>query len=135
MSEAIFNALAADRNLPFRAESAGTAALEGRSLVPNAVAALEEAGIHPEAHCARQVSETMIEESELVLVMSVQHAAALHRLCGNQSQEIYTLPEYATRSGVEEGVPDPYGHSMVSYRSSVRQLYEYVERAVERIGR
>jgi protein-tyrosine phosphatase len=135
MAEAIFNALAEERDLPFRAESAGTAALEGRPLGPHAVAALEEVGIHPGAHRARQVSEAMIEESELVLVMCARQAAALHRLCGNQSRKIYTLPEYATRSCVEEGVPDPYGHTMVAYRSSVRQLYEYVERAVERIGR
>jgi protein-tyrosine phosphatase len=135
MAEAIFNALAKDRDLPFRSESAGTAALEGRPIAPNAVAALEEVGIYPEAHRARQVSEAMIEESELVLVMSARHAAALHRLCGNLSQKIYTLPEYASGSRIEEGVPDPYGHTMAAYRSSVRQLYMYVERAVERIGR
>jgi protein-tyrosine phosphatase len=135
MAEAIFNALAEERDLPFRAESAGTAALEGRSLDPNAVAALEEVGIYPEAHRARQVRETMIEESELVLVMSVQHAAALHRLCSNQSRKIHALPRYATGSCSEEGVPDPHGHTMVAYRSSVRQLYEYLERVVDRIGR
>lgn len=46
-AEAIFTALAEDGDLPFRAESAGTAALEGRTMAPNAVAALEEAGIYP----------------------------------------------------------------------------------------
>jgi len=135
MAEAIFNALAEDRNLPFRAESAGTAAFEGRPMVPNAIAALEEAGIYPETHHARQVSQAMIEESELVLVMSARHAAGLHRLYGNLSRKIYVLPEYARGLRIEEGVPDPYGHTMVAYRSSVRQLYEYVERAVDRIGR
>lgn len=135
MAEAIFNALAEERDLPFRAESAGTAALEGRPMVPNAVAALEEVGIYPDAHRARQVSKAMIEESDLVLVMSARQAAALHRLYGDPSRKIYTLTEYARGSCVEEGVPDPYGHTMVAYRSSVRQLYEYVERAVDRIGR
>jgi protein-tyrosine-phosphatase len=46
MAQAIFDALAEDKGLPFRAESAGTAALEGRPIDPNAVAALEQAGIH-----------------------------------------------------------------------------------------
>jgi protein-tyrosine phosphatase len=135
MAEAIFNALAKDRNLPFWAESAGTAALEGRPIAPNAVVALEEVGIYPEVHCARQVSEAMIEDSELVLVMSARHAAALYRLYGNLSRKIHTLPEYASGSCIEEGVPDPYGHTMAAYRSCVRQLYMYVERAVDRIGR
>ncbi len=57
MAQAIFNALAEDRNLPFRAESAGTAALEGRPMAANAVAVLQEAGIHPDTHRARQVDE------------------------------------------------------------------------------
>jgi protein-tyrosine-phosphatase len=77
----------------------------------------------------------MIEESELVLVMGVEHAAALHRLCSNQLRKIYALPQYATGSCSEEGVPDPYGLAMVAYRSAVRQLYEYAERVVDRIGR
>ena len=45
MAQAIFNALAEDSGLPFRAESAGTAALEGALMAPNAVAVLEEAGV------------------------------------------------------------------------------------------
>jgi protein-tyrosine phosphatase len=134
MAAAIFNALAEERDLPFRAESAGTAALEGRSLDPNAIVALEETGVYPEAHRARQVRETMIEESGLVLAMSAKHAAALHRLCSNQARKIHALPQYATGTYSEEGVPDPYGHTMIAYRSSVRQLYEYVERVVNRIG-
>jgi protein-tyrosine-phosphatase len=56
MAEAIFNVLAEDREfLPFRAESAGTAALEGRPMDPNAVATFREAGIYPEPRRARRV--------------------------------------------------------------------------------
>jgi protein-tyrosine-phosphatase len=63
MAAAMFNALAEDGTLPFRAESAGTAALEGRPMAENSLAALEEVGIHPEAHRARRVSEAMIGEA------------------------------------------------------------------------
>ncbi len=62
MAQELFNALAEDTGLPFRAESAGTAALEGRPMAENALAALEEAGIYPqEAHSARRVSAAIIE--------------------------------------------------------------------------
>jgi protein-tyrosine-phosphatase len=53
MAQAIFDTLVEDEGLPFRAESAGTEALEGTAMVENSVAALEEAGIYPGLHGAR----------------------------------------------------------------------------------
>jgi protein-tyrosine phosphatase len=53
MAQAIFDTLAEDEGLHFRAESAGTEALEGTATVENAVAAPEEARIYPELHSAR----------------------------------------------------------------------------------
>jgi len=134
MAEAILNALAEDRSAPFRAESTGTAALVGRSMTPNAVAALEEVGIYPEAHRARQVNGALLEESDLVLAMSPRHVEELHRLFGNPPRTIYTLPEYANGISDAEGISDPYGHTMAAYRSSVRQLYEHVERVVDNLA-
>ena len=132
MAAAMFNALAEDGALPFQSESAGTAALEGRPMAENSLAALEEAGIYPQPHRARQVSEAMIEEAELVLAMTPQHVATLRRLGGEPPRGIHTLPEYATgAAGV--GIPDPYGLTMAAYRNTLRQLYEYVEHVVGRL--
>ena len=126
MAAAMFNALAEDGGLSFRAESAGTTALEGRPMAENALAALEEAGIYPEPHRARRVSEAMIEESELVLVMTPQHATTLRRLGGDPPRGIHSLPEYATgAAGV--GIADPHGLTIDAYRNTLRQLYEYME--------
>jgi protein-tyrosine-phosphatase len=133
MAQTIFAALAEDKESLYRVESAGTAALEGRSMAPNAVAALEEAGISAKPHSARQVTAEMLEEAELVLAMTPQHVAMLRRLGGAPARGIYALPEYAAGlSG--EGIPDPYGHTMASYRSILRQLYEYVETVIDRLG-
>jgi protein-tyrosine phosphatase len=132
MAAAMFNALAEDGALSFQAESAGTAALEGRPMAENSLAALEEAGIYPEPHRARRVSEAMIEEAELVLAMTPQHAATLRRLGGEPPRGIHTLPEYATgAAGV--GIPDPYGLTIAAYRNTLRQLYEYVEHVGDRL--
>jgi protein-tyrosine phosphatase len=132
MAQELFNALAESSGLPFRAESAGTAALEGTPMAEKSVAVLEEAGIYPEPHHARQVSEAMVGEAELVLAMTPQHAATLRRLCGNPPRGIHTLPEYAT--GIAgEGIADPYGLTMAAHRSTLRQLYAYVECTVDRL--
>ena len=132
MAEAIFNALAEDGGLPFRAESAGTAALEGRSMAENAVAALTEAGIYPRPHGARRVSEAMLEGSELVLTMTPEHTATVRRLGKDPAGGIHTLPGYAS-GALDEGIPDPYGLTMAAYRSTLRQLYEHVERVADRL--
>src|SRR5918911_3965055 len=62
MAEAIFNALAEERGLAWRAQSAGVAALIDENIAPHARTALEEVGIYAETHHARQVSEEMLEE-------------------------------------------------------------------------
>ena len=134
MAEAIFNALAEDGGFPLRAESAGTAAQEGRGMAPNAVAALEEAGIYAKPHGARRVSEAMIEGCELVLTMSAKHTATVRRLGKAPAGGIHTLPAYASGVPEEEGIPDPYGLTMSAYRSTLRQLYEHVGRVVTRLA-
>jgi len=133
MAGAIFNAMAEDGALPFRAESAGTAALEGRAMAPNAVAALEEAGIYPSPHGARQVSESMVEGSELVLAMTPEHAATVRRVGAEPAGGVHTLLGYASGL-VDEGIPDPYGLTLAAYRGTLRQLYEHVERVVGRLA-
>jgi protein-tyrosine-phosphatase len=134
MAEAIFNALAEDRGLGFRAESAGVAALKGKPIAPNASAALEETGIYTEGHSARQVSAQMLEEADLVLAMSPRHVTELRRVFGD-SFAVSTLPEYASGASSEEGISDPYGSAMVAYRASARQLFEYVDLLVNRLAR
>jgi protein-tyrosine phosphatase len=133
MAQAIFDALAEDNGLPFRSESAGTAALEGRPIAPNAMAALEEVGIYPGSHRARRVSGAMVGAAEVVLAMTPQHASTLRRLGTNTAGGIHVLSEYAMGVG-DEGIPDPYGLTLAAYRSALRQLYEHIELVVRRLG-
>ena len=54
MAQAIFDTLAEDEGLRFRAESVGTEALEGKAIAENAVAAPEKAGIYPGLHSVKR---------------------------------------------------------------------------------
>ena len=134
MAEAMFNALAKDRGLDLRAESAGVAALKGEPMAPNANAALEELGIYAGEHSARQVNAKMLEEANLVLAMSPRHVAELRRSFGNSSRA-RTLPEYASGASGEESIPDPYGSTMVAYRASARQIFGYVDLLLDRLAK
>ena len=135
MAEAIFNAVAEDRGLTYRAASAGVAALVGEDMAPSARVALEEVGIHAWEHRARQVGEAMLREADLVLAMSPRQVATLRRRLGAPPGRVYTLPEYALGATPEEGIPDPYGHTMTAFRASVRQLLECVDGLLERLER
>lgn len=134
MAAAIFNALAEDRGLSHRAESAGVAALTDQPLDRYASAALEEIGIPTESHHARQVSREMIEEADLVLAMNPQHVRRLRRAFGD-SLEASTLPEYLGAASGDDGISDPHGNTMVAYRASARQLLEYLDLLVGRLER
>jgi protein-tyrosine phosphatase len=134
MAEAIFNTLVENAGLPFRAHSAGVAALVGEPMASKARETLEEIGIRPEDHSARQVGEKMLETADLVLTMTPQHVEELRRLSSGSSHKIHTLPEYAGMRD-DTGIPDPYGSSMFAYRASARQIAEYLSRVVQNLKR
>lgn len=133
MAEEIFNALVSDAGIPYEARSAGVAALVGEPITPNARTVLEEAGVRVGKHRARQVDRAMLGEAGLVLAMTPQHVAALHRLAGGPSEKIRTLPGYARGVPDAEGIADPYGMPISAYRASVRQIYEYVDQVVRKL--
>jgi protein-tyrosine phosphatase len=135
MAETILNAMTEDRGLAYRTTSAGVAALVDEDMAPNARAALEEAGIYPGGHRARQVSEAMLGEADLVLAMSLRQVETLRRRFGLPTGKVYTLPEYALGAPPEEGIPDPYGLTLTTFRASVRHLLDCVEGLVERLER
>lgn len=134
IAEAIFNALAEDKGLDYRAESAGVAALTGEPIAPNSSVVLEEIGVYAKGHSARQVTAQMLEEADLSLAMSPRHVAELRRVFGDSFQ-VQTLPEYAAGASSREGIPDPYGSTIATYRASARQLFEYVDLLVNRLAR
>ncbi len=133
MAEAIFGSLAEERGLVFETESAGVAALEDARIDPKAGVALDELGIYAEGHRARSVSEEILRDADLVLVMSPWHVEELRRLSGSLPKEVHVLPDYVTGVSGSGGVPDPRGRTMAAYRASARQLLEYIERLLDRL--
>jgi protein-tyrosine phosphatase len=133
MAEAILNALASDMGVLVEARSAGTAALVGEPIAPHAEAALEEVGVYGIGHRARQVDAAMLEEADLVLAMTPQHAATLRRLSPDSAGRVHTLVGYAYGVPGGEGIADPYGQSMAVHRASVRRILKCVQRMVSQL--
>jgi protein-tyrosine-phosphatase len=132
MAEAVFNALVSDAGMPYEARSAGTAALAGEPITPHAAAVLEEVGVYPGGHRARQVDAAMLEEADLVLAMTPQHASALRRI--SAEVEIHTLLGYAYAAPETDGISDPIGQPISAFRASLRRIVEGVDRVASRLG-
>ena len=135
MAAAISTALAEEQRVPWRATSAGVKALVGEGMSPRAVAALEEIGVYSREHQARQVDPLMLQEADLVLAMTPKHADILRRLSTPNSGKVHTLVAFVNGATDGEGIPDPYGQSMLAHRASVRQLISYLGEVVRRVGR
>lgn len=135
MAEAIFNALARDAGIEARAGSAGVAALENRTLDPNARTALEELGVYPGDHRGRQVNRAIVEQADLVLTMSPRQREELVEGFEASSRAVDTLPTYAGGVPGRDRIVDPHGRTMQSYRSTCREILEYVGLVVDRLAR
>lgn len=135
MAEAVFNALASDAGMPYEARSAGTAALVDEPITPHAREVLEEVGVYPGEHRARQVDAAMIDGADLVLTMTPRQAATLRRVSPESSEKIHTLLGYAYVAPETEGIADPYGQPISAYRASVRRIIEGLDRVVSRLGK
>lgn len=126
MAEAMLNALAQDAGIELRAESAGVAALKGEAMDPSARAVLEEIGIFAGDHHARQVTPALVADVDLVLTMSGRQRAELLRSYGASPDVVHTLPAYANGTPGRDGVVDPHGQSMQTYRVTSREILGYV---------
>lgn len=131
MAEAFFDLLAGERGLPFRAGSAGVAAREGLGAAPHAREAAAEIGASADGHSTRRISKRILDGADLILVMGSRHARDVERIIGD-SGKVHLLARYAGEDSDEE-IPDPYGMTMFAYRASARQLYEYVEKVLDRM--
>ncbi len=132
MAEVIFNDLAQERGLPFRAGSAGVSARKGHDMAPRAREALAEVGVRPGGRRgSRRIDSRMLEDADLILAMGKRHIEKIEDVIG-ASSKVHLLARYAGEESDEE-IPDPYGMTLFAYRASARQLYEYVEKVLDRL--
>lgn len=134
MAVAIFDTLARDRGLVCEVESAGVSAFLGGLMDPKASAALDEIGIYTGGHQSRQIDREMLEDADLVFVMSPRHMEELRQRFGCLRDKVHLLTAYATGNPGADGIPDPHGQAMIAYRASVRQIFECVERVLDHLA-
>jgi len=111
--------------------SAGLFTQDGLPASPEAIEAISEEGIDISQHRSVQIRNSLIEDADLVLTMTVNQRDYLLERFPHKSVNIYTLNEF---TGDETGeVMDPYGHGQEAYRKSLFQLKLLVDRLLYKI--
>jgi protein-tyrosine phosphatase len=110
--------------------SAGVAAYDGQVASANSVRVMEKIGIDIKGHRSRQLTERMLREAGLILVMT-----KMHQLMIEQEFPKTKVPIFLWRENVggDKQIPDPFGSDEESYRHCMDQLAEAVPGWVEYI--
>lgn len=131
MAEGILKEVASKKNLDVRVKSAGIFAGEGDPANPKAISSLEEIGIDIKNHISQNITDKLIEASDLVLTMTRAHKDFLVGNYPKQIYKIFMLNEYAF--GRDEDIKDPYGGDGFEYDSARDEIYMSIEKIYNHI--
>ena len=128
-AEELFNKLAEEKGLEWRALSAGIE--PGIDTPLEARKAAREFGVTFAEHTPRIVTRKLLEASDLVLTMEGWQKEELIRTCPHCWDKIYTLTEYVGETGE---IPDPY-LSPATYTQVYRQIDKLLHKLVEKLSK
>ena len=113
-------------------ETAGTYALETQPPARLAQEVLAEQGIDISHHRARTVTQEMLEQADLILVMAEQHRQTIFHRVPKVLPRVLLLSELA---GEHRDIPDPYGGPREEYEMTAAMIDTYIERGLPRLLR
>lgn len=115
-------------------ESAGLGALVGQGVEPLARALAEGDGLDVSRHKARQVTQEMIQQADLVLVMSEGQRLAMAKLESAAIGKTLLFGRWLDDGGKGEEIPDPYHKSREAFGHVHRQLVRAADAWQSRLG-
>lgn len=111
-------------------ESAGTWGVNGSAAAEHSIAVMTDRSISLEGHVARTVNREMLQEADLVIVMTRSHRDALNAEFPFARPKIRLMSQV---SGIEYDIADPYGMSRAAYEMCADDLEQLIERGYPRI--
>jgi protein-tyrosine-phosphatase len=131
LAEAIAKRLASDAGrADIEVSSAGTHAWVGSPASDGAVLIGMERGLDLTGHRSRLLTREILDESDLILVMSPSHLARVREL--SPKSNAHLLGGFST--GVESHeVQDPFGGDLAAYRETADDLERELAGLLERI--
>jgi protein-tyrosine phosphatase len=109
----------------FTVRSAGTSAMQGGPAADQAIQVMSERGIELEEHRSRALTPALVDEAEVIYVMSSSHARTIEEWFPEAAAKVRLLDP--------SGVPDPVGQSVDRYRETADLLEQRIEEALDEI--
>lgn len=110
--------------------SAGTWAAEGHQAAPFSIALMAERGLDIQPHRSQPVTESLMQQADLVLCMETGHARTLRQAYPAHQHKTYTIRQMIKKRG---SVRDPYGGARREYERMVAEVDDLVDRGFSRI--
>lgn len=109
----------------WRVESAGAWAVEGARATDFARQVMRERGLDIDGHSSRPVTEEMLQDFDLILVMEARHKEFLHNQFPKFAERIYLMSGMIDRA---LDVEDPVWGTLETYRVTVEEMVDILER-------
>ncbi len=111
-------------------DSAGLYAFEGEPASELAIEAAKAYGANLEDHVSKEVNEDLVDWADLILVMESFHKDEIIDEFGCPRDKVHLLTEYV---GVDGEIPDPYGGDIQEYMETAGNIYNLLNKLVEKI--
>ncbi len=125
IAEYLFNYYSKERNLPYKAKSAGLMET-GAMISPNSMRLLAEKGIYAQEHFSRKINPEILNESWLILTMEEGQRDFIKRNFPEFEHKIYALKEYVGEDG---DIADPIGTDIDYYTD----IYHQIDAALQKL--
>lgn len=132
MAEALLRHQMAQEGLDdWEVASAGTWTMDGVPASRYAIEVMARRDLDLSLHRSREVNRRLLEEADLVLVMTNSQREALIQEFLDQRDKIFMLSEM--KNGHRYDIDDPYGGPLEEYEACLEALADLIEGGVERI--
>lgn len=127
MAEAILQSLLQRAGIDdIRVQSAGTWGVEGEGAAPLAAEVCKERGVDLSGHVARRVSKEMLEASDLIVVMEMDHVHSVEDISEDVLDRTKLLTHYGKEKDRFQDIADPYGKPKRDYVACFEQIEHHV---------
>jgi len=141
MAEGIFKYLLKNNNIDnINVASAGISALNDDKANEKAVNVLKKQGIDITGHKARQITDEIIETSNLILTMTYNHKMTIQKYAPKAFEKVFTLKEFANIVNDDIfknklDIDDPYGMDYDVYEQSMEEIKAELEKIIKNINK
>jgi protein-tyrosine-phosphatase len=113
--------------------SAGLYAQEGSLASSGALEVARENDLDLEAFSSRVLTEPLLDEADVVLVMEPGHRTGVLNLAPQADTKTLLLGELSGRTGRDAAVADPFGGNADSYRRTFRKIETLIREGLPRL--